>query len=57
MAGDSDDKRKSGKPKPADGRRARLEQTLRANLLKRKAKTRAGKGSGTPPEEGGQAQG
>jgi len=57
MAGDSDDKAKSAKPKPADGRRARLEQTLRANLLKRKAKTRAGKGSGTPPEEGGQAQG
>ena len=65
MAADRDDERgrdkapagqESGKGM-ADGRRARLEQALRANLLKRKAKSRARKAPPTPPEEGGQSQG
>jgi len=53
-----DDRRdKAGKPEKAtatDGREARLEQALRANLLKRKAKVRADKSDPAPPEEGGQ---
>jgi hypothetical protein len=57
MAEQSDDKGETAEPRKADGRRARLEQALRANLLKRKAKARTGKASRTPPEEGGQAQG
>ena len=42
------------KPRPAENRQARLEQALRANLLKRKEKARATKGPRTPPEEGRQ---
>jgi hypothetical protein len=46
--------------KPAEGgvetRRARLEQELRANLLKRKAQARARKASSTPRDEGGQTR-
>lgn len=57
MAGEKDDKDERGNPKKAADRQARLEQALRANLLKRKEKARAGKGARTPPEEGGQAQG
>jgi hypothetical protein len=65
MAADRDDEGGRGKPPAgqgpgkgtADGRRARLEQALRANLLKRKAKSRARKAPPAPPEEGGQSQG
>jgi hypothetical protein len=46
-------------PKQAkgDARRARLEQELRANLLKRKAQGRARAASATPRDEGGQTTG
>ena len=61
MAGHSDDKGTRGKPQgadaTADARRARLEQELRANLLKRKAQNRARKATQTPPKEGGQTKG
>ena len=50
---------KPAKPDKASTRQARLEQALRANLLKRKAKARGSEGpamppEGTPPKEGGQ---
>lgn len=41
----------------AQARRARLEQELRANLLKRKAQARAREASATPADEGGQTTG
>ena len=54
MAGEDDKTRGPGKPKEAEDRQARLEQALRANLLKRKEKTRAAKGRRTQPKEGRQ---
>ena len=61
MAGHSDDKSGHDKPQGAEGtadaRRARLEQELRANLLKRKAQNRARKTPQAPPKEGGQTKG
>jgi hypothetical protein len=54
MAGDQSETPHGGKPTEAPGRQARLEQALRANLLKRKAKARAAKSPRTPPEEGRQ---
>jgi hypothetical protein len=52
-----DDRRdRGGKPEKAGkpGRQARLEQALRANLLKRKEKARGLKSPPLPPEEGRQ---
>jgi hypothetical protein len=58
MTGPKDDSGEGGKPKgadaTADARRARLEQELRANLLKRKAQNRARKAPQSSPKEGGQ---
>ncbi|ODS03718.1 hypothetical protein AUC71_08060 [Methyloceanibacter marginalis] len=63
MADERDREGKPAKPDKAPGREARLEQALRANLLKRKAKVktkaRGAEGpaispDGTPPKEGGQ---
>jgi hypothetical protein len=51
------DKKQDVRTKDGDARRARLEQELRANLLKRKAQSRTRKGAITPREEGGQIQG
>jgi hypothetical protein len=57
MAGQRDDKSMGEKPQGGSGtpptRHARLEQQLRANLLKRKAQNRARKASQAPPKEGG----
>ena len=61
MAGQRDHKSAGDKPQGAEGtteaRHARLEQELRANLLKRKAQTRARKAPQAPPKEGGQTKG
>jgi len=61
MADHSDEDKARAAPKKTDNRQARLEQALRANLLKRKANTKAkgkaGKAERCPPEEGGQAEG
>lgn len=61
MAGQRDQRSAGEKPPGVDGsadtRRARLEQELRANLLKRKAQTRARKAPQDPPKEGGQTKG
>lgn len=57
MAGQQDDKDARDEPEKAVPRRARLEQALRDNLLKRKAQRRARKGSAPPPKEGGQSRG
>ena len=57
MPKESDEETARGAPKRAESRQARLEQALRANLLKRKEKAKADKASRTPPEEGGQAEG
>ena len=57
MADERDREGKPGKPEKPGGRQARLEQALRANLLKRKAKVKAKPAmppDGTPPKEGGQ---
>jgi hypothetical protein len=58
MTGPKDDSSARDKPKgaeaTADPRRARLEQELRANLLKRKAQDRARKAPQSSPKEGGQ---
>lgn len=59
MADERDREGKPAKPDKAPGRQARLEQALRANLLKRKNKARGSEGptispDGTPPKEGGQ---
>lgn len=58
MTGPKDDGGQRGKAKggdaAADARRARLEQELRANLLKRKEQSRARKDPQSPPKEGGQ---
>jgi hypothetical protein len=51
------DKKQDVRTEDGDARRARLEQELRANLLKRKAQSRTRKGAITPREEGGQIQG
>ncbi len=57
MAGQKDDKdAPKGQQKDA-GRRARLEQALRANLLKRKAQNRSRKAPQPPSKEGGQSRG
>jgi hypothetical protein len=53
-AGEPDETAAGGEPAEADGRKARLAQALRANLLKRKAKARAERGLPTPPEGGRQ---
>ena len=61
MARQRDHKSVGDKPQGGEGtteaRRARLEQELRANLLKRKAQTRARKAPPSPPKEGGQTKG
>ena len=61
MAGQRDENSAGEKPQRAEGttevRRARLEQELRANLLKRKAQTRARKAPPASPKEGGQTKG
>jgi hypothetical protein len=54
MASQKDDKGTGEKPEAAASRRARLEQELRANLLKRKAQSRTRKAPPPPPKEGGQ---
>jgi hypothetical protein len=54
MADQSDRAGKPGKTKKTADRQARLEQALRANLLKRKAKGREGKRASASPKEGGQ---
>ena len=58
MTGPKDNSSEGGKPKGEDAavdhRRARLEQELRANLLKRKAQNRARKAPQSSPKEGGQ---
>ncbi len=62
MADERDREGKPAKPDKAPARQARLEQALRANLLKRKARKAEARGSegaaispdGTPPKEGGQ---
>ncbi|ODS00407.1 hypothetical protein AUC69_00595 [Methyloceanibacter superfactus] len=58
MTEPKDDSSNRGKPKAGDAaaeaRRARLEQELRANLLKRKAQSRARKAPQSSPKEGGQ---
>ena len=51
---DEEDETAAAKPAEADGRKARLEKALRANLLKRKAKARAAREPRTPPEGGRQ---
>jgi hypothetical protein len=65
MADRSDEDKAPGAPDKAAARQARLEQALRANLLKRKAKkkekardkAKPGEAERGPPEEGGQAGG
>ena len=61
MTGPKDDRVEREKPQTADAtadaRRARLEQELRANLLKRKAQSRARKAPQSSPKEGGQTEG
>jgi hypothetical protein len=57
MAGQRDDKGAPERPRKNAGRRARLEQALRANLLKRKAQNRARKAPEPPSKEGGQGPG
>jgi|GEM_PF-2294740 len=62
MADELDREGKPAKPDKAPARQARLEQALRANLLKRKARKVKARGSEgpavspdrTPPKEGGQ---
>ena len=58
MAGPKDDSSDGNNPRggeaAGDARRARLEQELRANILKRKAQNRARKAPQSPPKEGGQ---
>jgi len=63
MADERDREEKPAKPDKAPARQARLEQALRANLLKRKEKVKTNARSregpaispdGTPPKEGGQ---
>jgi len=63
MADERDREGKPAKPDKAPARQARLEQALRANLLKRKARVKAKAGcsegpaispDGTLPKEGGQ---
>jgi len=57
MAGQRDDKGALSKPRKNEERQARLEQALRANLLKRKAQNRSRKAPEPPPKEGGQSRG
>ncbi|WP_372930793.1 hypothetical protein [Methyloceanibacter sp.] len=54
MAGEDDKTRAPDKPAQGQDRQARLEQALRANLLKRKEKARATKVPPPPSEEGRQ---
>jgi hypothetical protein len=56
MCGQRDDKGAPEGPQKDTGRRARLEQALRANLLKRKAQNRARKPPKPPSKEGGQGR-
>jgi hypothetical protein len=56
MSRHEDDKDRRQKPE-TESRQARLEQALRANLLKRKEQARARKGSKAPSKEGGQERG
>jgi hypothetical protein len=55
MTGEEQDGARSKGPEKAE-RKARLEQELRANLLKRKAQTRAREGSTMPRKDGRQTQ-
>jgi len=57
MGGQRDDKGAPERPQKDAGRGARLEQALRANLLKRKAQNRARKPPKPPSKEGGQGRG
>jgi hypothetical protein len=57
MTGQQKDGARLKRADSAQARRARLEQELRANLLKRKAQGRARKASATPRDEGGQTRG
>ena len=54
MAEERDREGKSGRPAKSDARQDRLAQALRANLLKRKEKIRAGKSAAKPRDEGRQ---
>jgi len=56
MAGQRDDKDAPEAPQKGAGRRARLEQALRANLLKRKAQNRARKASSPLRKRGDRAE-
>jgi hypothetical protein len=55
MGDERDREKRPGKAGKADVHQARLEQALRANLLKRKAKDRAREPASAPPKEGGQS--
>ena len=57
MARQRDDENVPERPQKDAGRRARLEQALRANLLKRKVKNRERKPPKPPSKEGGQGRG
>jgi len=52
VAGQRDDTGGPQRPPKGEGRRARLEQALRDNLLKRKAQSRAKKASSPSKEKG-----
>jgi hypothetical protein len=56
MTGEEQDGARSKGPEKAAARKGRLEQELRANLLKRKAQTRAREGSTMPRKDGRQTQ-
>ena len=56
MTGERQDGARSKGPEKAAARKARLEQELRVNLLKRKAQMRAREGSTISRKDGGQTQ-
>ena len=56
MTGQKPEGERRARNESAAARRARLGQELRANLLKRKAQSRARKAEETPRDEGGQSQ-
>ena len=56
MTGERQDGARSKGPEKAAERKARLEQELRTNLLKRKAQVRAREGSTMPRKDGRQTQ-
>jgi hypothetical protein len=57
VAGQWDDEGAPQRPRKSEERRARLEQALRDNLLKRKAQSRAKKTSPPPKEKATGARG